>query len=159
MSCHQAWNEQADSLPLGMERNNDAFVDTSASGYDKESSEVSNPRFDEAALTFSGWITAHVFNVVDSLTERMPEKFLHAHLRTVRRWFFTEPGDIYLGAGTLIVLLHPRRLRSAWQNLIWWSNRRGVRVPWLENRRLVLSMEPQINQKDQELSFDPNRIS
>ena len=34
----------------------DAFVDTSASGYDKESKDVENPRFDEGALSFSGWM-------------------------------------------------------------------------------------------------------
>ena len=118
----------------------DAFVDTAASGYDKDSPDVEHPRFDEGALSFSGWMAAHVVNVVSALTQRLPQAFHRAHLRTIRRWFFAVPGDIYLGSGTVIVLLHPRRLHATWEELILWTNRRRIRVPWLEDRRLVLSM-------------------
>jgi hypothetical protein len=119
----------------------DAFVDAAPSGYDKGSDDPEHPRFDQGALTMAGWIAAVATNVVEELSQRLPERFLHAHLRTVRRWLFDVPGEIYLGEGTVIVLLAPRRQRRAWQELIEWTNRRKIRVPWLEDRRLILSME------------------
>ncbi len=103
-------------------------------------------------------MAAHVVNVVSALTERLPQAFRRAHLRTIRRWFFAVPGDIYLGSGTLIVLLHPNRLRTTWEDLISWTNRRRIRVPWLEDRRLVLSMNAEKLQADQEIPFDPDQI-
>lgn len=126
----------------------DAYVDTAPSGYDKESKDVEHPGFDQGALTFYAWIAAVVTNVLDEFAEKLPETFRHAHLRTLRRWFFTVPGDLYLGEGTLIVLLHPRRLRELWLSLIQWSNGRSVRIPWMDDRRVILSMEPRISQPD-----------
>ena len=127
----------------------DAYVDTAPSGYDKESKDVEHPRFDEGALTLYAWIAAVVTNVLDEFAEDLPDSYRHAHLRTLRRWFFTVPGELYLGDGTLIVLLRPRRLRKLWLSLIQWSNCRSIRVPWIDDRRLILSMEPRISQPDQ----------
>ena len=136
----------------------DAFVDTAASGYDKKSPDVASPLFNEGALSFCGWMAAHSFNVVDGLTSGLGPSFHHAHLRTVRRWFFTVPGDLYLGSGTLLLLLYPKRCRSTWRALVALTNRRGIRIPWLENRRLLLSLEPEKAQKHPEFSFAEKRV-
>ena len=127
----------------------DAYVDTAPSGYDKESKDVEHPEFNEHALTLYAWLAAVATNLLDEFADRLPKQFRHAHLRTLRRWFFTVPGEIYLGHGTLIVLLRPRRLRELWLELVQWSNCRALRVPWFDNRRLILSIEPPISKPDQ----------
>jgi hypothetical protein len=126
----------------------DAFVDTAPSGYDKDSKDVERPLFDEAALTLYAWIAAVVSNIVDEFSETLPG-FHRAHLRTLRRWFFEAPAELYLGRGTLIVFLQPKRLHELWLSLIQTANARATRIPWMEDRRLVLSMEPPIPQPDQ----------
>ncbi len=137
----------------------DVFVDTAPSGYDKESPVPGQPRFRENALTLYGWMDAVVTNELDELTEKLPAKFHHAHPRTLRRWLFEVPGEIYSGAGTLIVILKPRVLLTVWPGLVDRINRRSLHVPWLENRRLILSLDqlPGSGASDQEVSCDPQR--
>jgi hypothetical protein len=125
----------------------DAFVDTAPSGYDKESKDVEHPLFDEAALTLYAWIAAVVTNVVEEFSEQIPQ-FHRAHLRTLRRWFFAVPAELYHGRGTLIVYLQPRRAKELWLALIQTTNARSTRIPWLDDRRLILSMAPPIPQPD-----------
>ena len=65
--------------------------------------------------------------------------------------------DLYLGDGTLIVCLKPRRLHSLWRALLSMTNRRNTRIPWLENRRLILSLDQPPAPGDPEISLDPHR--
>ena len=119
----------------------DAFVDTAPSGYNKKSKNVRRPGFQQNALTLYSWIAALATNALDALTRSLPKQFLHAHPRTLRRWIFNLDADIFLGNDTLIVLLHPRRLHGLWQDLVRRANRHPVRIPWLENRRLILALD------------------
>lgn len=120
----------------------DAFVDTAPSGYNKKSQNVRRPGFRQNAITLYAWIAALATNALDAFTRLLPKPFLHAHPRTLRRWIFNIEADLFLGNDTLIVLLHPRRLRSLWQRLVQRANRHPVRIPWLENRRLILALDP-----------------
>ena len=132
----------------------DAYVDTAPSGYDKNSPDPDRPRFKPNAITLYAWIAALATNALLDLSRTLPVKFLRAHPRTLRRWFLCIPADIFLTPNTLIVLLRPRRLRSVWHSLIALANRRHVRIPWLNNRRLVLSLQPS-TRISPEVAFDP----
>ncbi len=99
-------------------------------------------------MTLYAWIAAVVSNVVDEFSEMLPG-FRRAHLRMLRRWFLAEPTELYLSQGTLIVFLRPQRLKQLWLTLIEAANARSTRIPWLDDRRLILSMEPPISEWDQ----------
>ncbi len=121
----------------------DAFVDAAPSGYDKRSPDPKQPRFSPAALALYTWLCGHTTDVLDRLTARLPERFRHAHPRTLRRFLFAQPGELYLlGPDRLLVVLHATRLRPLWQSLIAKLNRDPVRIPWLQNRKLLLNLAP-----------------
>lgn len=120
----------------------DAHVDTAPSGYDKNSRRPQRPGFKRNALTLYAWIAALVYNALEEFTQSLPPRFLHAHPRTLRRWFWQVPGEVFLGHNALIVLLQPRRLRTLWETLVHEANRHPVKIPWLDERRLILSVEP-----------------
>jgi hypothetical protein len=119
----------------------DAFVDTAPSGYSKNSPNPRRPGFQQNALTLYAWVAALATNALDELTGCLPKRFLHAHPRTLRRWLFNVKADIFLGNGTLLVMLKPKRLRSLWLFLIRRANSHPVRIPWMDNRRLILSID------------------
>lgn len=121
----------------------DAFVDAAPSGYDKRSPDPKQPRFSPAALALYTWLSGHATDVLDRLTARLPARFRHAHPRTLRRFLFAQPGELYLlGPDRLLVVLHATRLRPLWQALINKLNRDPVRIPWLQNRKLLLNLAP-----------------
>jgi hypothetical protein len=119
----------------------DAFVDTAPSGYNKDSLNPRRPGFEQNALTLYAWVAALATNALDEFTHQLPRRFLHAHPRTLRRWLFNMKADIFLGHGTLLVMLKPKRLRPLWLTLIRHANRHPVRIPWMDNRRLILSID------------------
>ena len=120
----------------------DIHVNTAPSGYNKRSRDPKRPGFKQGALSLFGWIAALVTNALLEFSQTLPERFHRAHPRTLRRWFLFTPADIYLGRDTLIVSLRPKRLRGVWQTLIAQANRRHTRIPWMDNRRLILSLDP-----------------
>ena len=60
----------------------------------------------------------------------------------VRRTFFERPGQLYGTPEALIVYLDPFRGQEALIPLIDVVNAQRCRLPWLENRRLVISPTP-----------------
>ncbi len=42
--------------------------------------------------------------------------------------------DLYLGKGTLIVIMRPRSFRGWWKKKIDRLGAKNIRVPWMENR-------------------------
>lgn len=120
----------------------DAFVDTAPSGYNKKSKNVRRPGFQQNAITLYTWIAALAANALEAFTRTLPARFLHAHPRTLRRWLFNVDADLFLGRDTLIVMLHPRRLLCLWEQFARAANRHPVRIPWLDNRRLILALAP-----------------
>jgi hypothetical protein len=89
-----------------------------------------------------GWLVALVYNAVADLTEDLVGDWVGAHVRTVRRAFFNRPGQVYLTAQALIVSLDPFAGQEALVPLLDQLNKAGHRIPWLDNRRLVLSLTP-----------------
>ena len=118
----------------------DLFVDTALSGYDKRSPNLKRPGFKQNALTLYAWVTALAANAIEELEFTLPRRFLHAHPRTLRRWLFHVPADLYLSPTTLIVMLRPHHLGPLWAKLVAQTNRHPLRIPWLGDRRLLLAL-------------------
>lgn len=119
----------------------DSHIDTVVSGYNKKSPNPSRPGFLQAAITLYAWTVALATHALADLADTLPPAFHHAHPRTLRRWFLQTPAAIFLGQGTLIVALQPRARLETWRLLIHRINRGHFRIPWLDHRRLVLSIE------------------
>ena len=63
-------------------------------------------------------------------------------MQTLRRTFFNRAGQLYCTPEALIVYLEPFREQDALLPVIDQVNRQECRLPWLGNRRLVLSPSP-----------------
>jgi hypothetical protein len=133
----------------------DIHVDTAPSGYNKRSRHPERPGFQQNALALYGWIAALATNALLSFSLLLPDRFHRAHPRTLRRWFLFTPADLFLGNDTLIVLLKPKRLLPLWQFLVQRANQRHTRIPWLDNRRLILSLDAPPAARHPEVSIDP----
>lgn len=123
----------------------DAFVDTAPSGYNKRSRNPKQPGFLQNSLSLYAWICGLATDALERLSRRLGHRFLHAHPRTLRRYFLCIPAQLYLlGTDRLLVVLHVKRLRSVWEALIRHANSDPVRIPWLQNRKLLLALDKKI---------------
>jgi hypothetical protein len=120
----------------------DLFLDAVPCGYDKESPDRTRPRFQRGPLQMIGWLVALVYNAVADLAAALGEGYAGEHVRTLRRQFFHRPGQLYETPEALIVLLDPFTGQEALVPLIDGLNARQHQLPWLENRRLVMSLTP-----------------
>ena len=120
----------------------DEHLNAAPCGYDKESPDRRRPRFHRGPLQMIGWLAALVYNAVADLAGRLPERYHGAHVSTVRRTFLDRPGDIYLTPNALIVQLDPFAAQEDLTTLVDAVNERACRLPWLDDRRLVISLPP-----------------
>jgi hypothetical protein len=120
----------------------DEFMNAAPCGYDKDSPERHRPRFHRGPLQMIGWLLALVYNAIGDLAVQLPERFHGAHVETLRRTFFDRPGQLYCTPTALIAYLDPFRGQQALVPLIDALNARACRIPWLEDRRLVISLTP-----------------
>ncbi len=120
----------------------DEFLDAVPCGYDKDSPNRQRPRFHRGPLQMIGWLVALVYNAVADLAEELDGDFKGAHVRTVRRTFFNRPGQLYSTPEALIVYLDWFAGQEALVPVIDRFNASGHRLPWLENRRMVISLTP-----------------
>jgi hypothetical protein len=120
----------------------DEFLDAVPCGYDKESPDPRRPRFHRGPLQMLGWLVALVYNAVADLTEQLPREYHKAHVATVRRTFFNRPGQLLGTPTSLLVQLDPFAEQEVLVPVIDAFNAAQHRLPWLENRRLVLSLTP-----------------
>jgi hypothetical protein len=120
----------------------DEFLDAVPCGYDKESPDPKRPRFHRGPLQMIGWLVALVYNGVADFAERLVGNFQGSHVRTLRRLFFNRPGTLYETAEALIVHVDRFGGQEALLPLVDAFNAAGHRLPWLENRRVVISLAP-----------------
>jgi hypothetical protein len=120
----------------------DLGLDAVPCGYDKESPDRNRPRFQRGPLQMLGWLVALVYNTVADLAEALGAGYVGAHVKTLRRQFFHRPGQLYETPEALIVYLDPFTGQEALEPVIDALNNQQRRLPWLENRRLVLSLTP-----------------
>jgi hypothetical protein len=120
----------------------DEFLDAVPCGYDKQSPAPQRPRWHRGPLQLLGWLVALVYNAVADLGPRLAGDWEGCHLRTLRRTFFNRPGMLYGTPAALIVQLDPFAGQEALVPVIDQFNAASHRIPWLENRRLVLALTP-----------------
>jgi hypothetical protein len=120
----------------------DLFLDAVPCGYDKESPDPKRPRFHRGPLQMIGWLVALVYNAVADLAAALGEGYSGEHVKTLRRQFFNRPGQLYETPEALIVYLDPFAGQEALVPVMDALNAQQHRLPWLENRRLVLALTP-----------------
>jgi hypothetical protein len=120
----------------------DLFVDAVPCGYDKESPDRRRPRFHRGPLQMLGWLVALLYNAVADLGEALGEAHAGDHVRTLRRKFFNRPGKLYETPEALIVRLDPFMGQDELLPVIDRLNAGNHRLPWLDNRRLVMALTP-----------------
>jgi hypothetical protein len=120
----------------------DAFLDAVPCGYDKESPNPKRPRWQRGPLQMIGWLVALVYNAAADFAAALAGDFAGCHVRTLRRKFFNRPGTLYETAEALIVQLDQFAGQEALVPVIDRFNEAGHRLPWLENRRVVVSLTP-----------------
>lgn len=120
----------------------DLFADAVTCGYDKESADRKRPGFHRGPLQMIGWLVALMYNAVADMTEALGQAHRGDHVQTVRRQFFNRPGQVYETAEAVIVYLDPFAGQDELLPLIDDLNAGHHRIPWLDNRRLVMSLTP-----------------
>jgi hypothetical protein len=120
----------------------DEFLDAAPCGYDKASPDPMRPRWQRGGLQMVGWLVALVYNAVADLAGSLAGDFRGSHVGTLRRKFFNRPGTMYQTPEALIVNLDPFGGQEALLPAIDEFNAQGHRLPWLENRQVVLSLTP-----------------
>jgi hypothetical protein len=120
----------------------DLGLDAVPCGYDKASPDRTRPRLHRGPLQMIGWLVALVYNAVADLADTMGEGYVGEHVKTLRRQFFNRPGQLYETPEALIVYLDPFPGQEALVPVIDALNAKHHRLPWLENRRLVMSLTP-----------------
>jgi hypothetical protein len=124
----------------------DAFLDAVPCGYDKDSPDRQRPRCRRGPLQLVGWLIALVYNAVGDFASALAGDFAGCHLRTLRRSFFHRPGTLYGTPQALIVHLDPFGGQEALVPVVDAFNAAGHRLPWLENRQVVVSLTPSARQ-------------
>jgi hypothetical protein len=120
----------------------DEFLDAAPNGYDKESPNRQRPRFQRGPLQMIGWLVALVYNAVGDFAAQLVGDYEGCHVSTLRRKFFNRPGRLYCTPEALIVYLDPFAEQAALLPQIDQVNAGQYRLPWLDNRRLVISVTP-----------------
>jgi hypothetical protein len=120
----------------------DEFLDAVPCGYDKESPDPKRPRFQRGPLQMIGWLVALVYNGVADFADQLVGEFQGSHVRTLRRLFFNRPGTLYETPEALIVQVDRFEGQESLMPLVDAFNAAGHRLPWLEDRRVVVSLAP-----------------
>jgi hypothetical protein len=120
----------------------DESLDAVPCGYDKDSPDPKRPRFQRGPLQMLGWLVALVYNAVGDWASALAGDFVGCHVRTLRRLFFNRPGALYETPEALVVRLDRFAGQEALTPVIDAFNAAGHRLPWLENRQVVVSLTP-----------------
>ena len=121
------WDEGLDAVPWG---------------YDQRSPDPKRPRSQRGPLQRLGWLVALVYNAVADLSLRLPEVWWNAHVGTLRRLLINRPGQVYVTGAAVVVYFDRFRGLEMLTPLIDEVNEQHVRLPWLGDRLLVLSLMP-----------------
>jgi hypothetical protein len=120
----------------------DEFMDAVPCGYNKQSPNRMRPGFQRGPLQMIGWLVALVYNAVADIAAGLDGDYEGCHVSTLRRKFFNRAGRLYCTPEALIVYLDPFREQEALLPEIDRVNAARHRLPWLDNRLLVMSVTP-----------------
>ena len=120
----------------------DEGMDAVPCGYNKQSSNRMRPGFQRGPLQMIGWLVALVYNAVADLADGLDGDYQGCHVSTLRRKFFNRPGRLYCTPEALIVYLDRFAEQDALLPELDRINAERHRIPWLDNRLLVISVTP-----------------
>ena len=120
----------------------DEALDAVPCGYDKKSPDPKRPRFARGALQLMGWLVALIYNAVADVAQELGRDWEGCHLRTLRRTFINRAGMIYGTPKAVVVQFDPFAGQEVLTSVLDRFNAEDHRLPWLENRRVVLSLTP-----------------
>jgi len=120
----------------------DEFMDAVPCGYDQDSPDRKRPRSHRGPLQMIGWLVALVYNAVADFADGLTGDYAGCHVGTLRRKFFNRSGRLYSTPTALIVYLDPFAEQDVLLPQIDRVNAEQHRLPWLDNRRLVISVMP-----------------
>jgi hypothetical protein len=127
----------------------DANIDAARCGYDKDSPDRKHPGFCRGPFQMTTWLAALVYNACADLAAELGQAWEHVFIRTLRRYFFHRPGDIYL-TPTSVIVQFERELsyQADLLPVIDRINAEQHRIPWMDNRLLVLSVSTDRHPRD-----------
>lgn len=121
----------------------DAFLNAARCGYDKESPDRKRPRFCRGSLQMIGWLVGLLYNACADFASELGSAWEGSFIRTLRRTFFNRPGKLYCTPTSVIVYFDREFSQQAdLLPLIDRINAEQHRLPWMDNRLLVLSVCP-----------------
>jgi len=121
----------------------DAFLNAARCGYDKDSPDRKRPRFCRGPLQMIGWLTALLYNACGDFAAELGSAWEGCFIRTLRRTFFTRPGKLYCTPNSVIVYFDREfHYQDDLLPMIERINAEQYRIPWMDNRLLVLSVRP-----------------
>jgi len=121
----------------------DANLNVARCGYDKDSPNRKRPRFRRGPLQMTGWLVALLYNACADFAAELGSAWENVFIRTLRRTFFNRPGKVYCTPTSVIVYFDRKFCYQA--NLLPMIDRINAeqhRIPWMNNRLLVLSVCP-----------------
>jgi hypothetical protein len=89
-----------------------------------------------------GWLVALAYNALGDFGASLAGDFVGSHVRTVRRMFLERPGCLYETPKALVVQMEPFGGQEALVPVVDAFNAAGHQLPWLGNRRVVVSLAP-----------------
>jgi len=111
-------------------------------GYDKESPDRRHPRFHRGPPQLAGWLAGLVYNACAAFLEGLSPALAGKFVSTARRMFFNHKADLYRTSKALIVYMEEFPEQDLLVDYIDQFNAAQHRIPWLENRQLILSLSP-----------------
>jgi hypothetical protein len=89
-----------------------------------------------------GWLVALLYNAMADMAAALGPDHRGDQVETLRRKFINQPGQLYETPEALIVYLNPFAGQAELVPVIDKLNASNHRLPWLDNRRLVMSLTP-----------------
>jgi hypothetical protein len=123
----------------------DANLNVARCGYDKDSRDRKRPRFRRGPLQMTGWLAALLYNACADFAAELGSAWSNVFIRTLRRTFFNRPGKLYCTPTSVIVYFDREFYYQG--NLLPVIDRINAeqhRIPWMDNRLLVLSVCPTV---------------
>jgi len=118
------------------------FLNAVPCGYDKASPDRHHPRFHRGPPQLMGWLGCLVYNACAAFLAGLSPALAGMFVATARRMFFCRQGDLYCTPKALIVYLEDFPEQDLLVDYIDDFNAAQHRIPWLENRQLILSLSP-----------------
>jgi hypothetical protein len=121
----------------------DACLNAARCGYDKESPDRKRPRFCRGPLQMIGWLTGLLYNTCGDFAAELGSAWEGSFIRTLRRTFFNRAGKLYCTPTAVIVYFDQDfNYQDDVLPMIDRINSEQHRIPWMDDRLLVLSVCP-----------------